>query len=243
MSRADVLQMGGQRLRVRRWRDDPRSVILVPLHDGAAISAHTVQVVLSQLAGRGVTRAYTAALTPDDQAPFRGAGFEPLEHLHLLSHDLRSLDPTPPAASLHPGRRWHRARLLTLDHAAFDGFWQLDDTGLDDALDATPVARLRVAVDPNRARRGPLLGYAVIGRAANRGYVQRVAVHPTAQGRGIGRALVLDGLRWLQRRGAASALVNTQERNTRALALYRGMGFVDEPHGLDVLTCQPLATP
>lgn len=243
MSRSDVLQMGAERLRVRRWRDDPRSVILVPLHDGASISPRTVQAVLSQLAGRGVTRAYTAALAPSDQLPFRQAGFEPFEHLHLLSHDLTALPAGPSDPTLHTGRRWHRARLLTLDHAAFEGFWQLDDTGLEDALDATPAARLRIAVDPHSSRKDPLLGYAVIGRAASRGYVQRVAVHPAAQGQGIGRALVLDGLNWLHRRGAATALVNTQERNTRALALYRGMGFVDEPRGLDVLTCQPPATP
>ena len=53
--------------------------------------------------------------------------------------------------------------------------------------------------------------------------------------RGRGRALVLDGLQWLTRRGAGHALVNTQEGNDGALHVYRSLGFHPEPDGLDVL--------
>lgn len=48
-------------------------------------------------------------------------------------------------------------------------------------------------------------------------------------------ALVADALRWLVRRGARSAVVNTQDGNAAALALYTRCGFVLEPHGLTVL--------
>ena len=43
----------------------------------------------------------------------------------------------------------------------------------------------------------------------------------TSQGRGVGAALLTDGLQWLRERGATRAYVNTQSDNDRAYALYR----------------------
>ena len=44
-----------------------------------------------------------------------------------------------------------------------------------------------------------------------------------------------DALRWATRRGARTMLVNTQEQNHPAVALYERLGFLLEPDGLDVL--------
>jgi ribosomal protein S18 acetylase RimI-like enzyme len=79
------------------------------------------------------------------------------------------------------------------------------------------------------------VGYAVTGMTGDMGYLQRLAVDPDDAGRGIGRALVLDGLGWLRARGAVQALVNTQVDNERALGLYRSVGFRLLPTGLHVL--------
>ncbi|MFN8017380.1 MAG: GNAT family N-acetyltransferase [Acidimicrobiales bacterium] len=124
--------------------------------------------------------------------------------------------------------------MLAIDARAFDAFWTLDRGGLEDAIRATPVARSRVAVD------GAIAGYAITGRAASRGYLQRLAVDPDRHRRGIGTALVADSLHWLQRTGANVAVVNTQEHNEAALALYLATGFTPEPHGLTVLRCDDL---
>jgi ribosomal protein S18 acetylase RimI-like enzyme len=87
-----------------------------------------------------------------------------------------------------------------------------------------------------RVTRGePLLGYGLFGRAERVGYVQRLAVHPDAQGSGLGLALLCDGLRWMRLRGARSAFVNTQDENVRALQLYERAGFRRLPVGLCVL--------
>jgi GNAT superfamily N-acetyltransferase len=86
------------------------------------------------------------------------------------------------------------------------------------------------------ARAAPgIVGYAVCGRAGHRGYVQRLAVAPSYQGRGVGAALLGDGLRWLRRWGARDALVNTQEDNDRSLRLYLRSGFVLQTDDLAVL--------
>ena len=74
-----------------------------------------------------------------------------------------------------------------------------------------------------------------------RGFLQRLAVDPEHQGHGLGRALAIDGLRWMKRRGVDRAMVNTQERNDAALALYQHLGFRLQPGGLAVL--QKLAEP
>jgi ribosomal protein S18 acetylase RimI-like enzyme len=81
-----------------------------------------------------------------------------------------------------------------------------------------------------------IVGYAITGRAGGHGFLQRLAVHPAWQRRGVGRALVLDGLTWLQRRGVERVVVNTQLENRKALALYESLGFRREPRGLSVLS-------
>ena len=80
-----------------------------------------------------------------------------------------------------------------------------------------------------------LCGYAICGRSTDCGYLQRLAVEPSLQGAGIGATLVVDALGWLRRRGARSALVNTQDGNQRALDLYHRLGFRDESYDLIVL--------
>jgi ribosomal-protein-alanine N-acetyltransferase len=83
-----------------------------------------------------------------------------------------------------------------------------------------------------------VVGYAICGTSGGRGFVQRLAVAPSAQGRGIGKALLLDGLHWLRSSGAQEIAVNTQVGNDPALALYRGVGFRDDPDGLAVLSAR-----
>src|SRR5690606_35000452 len=108
---------------------------------------------------------------------------------------------------IHRARRRDRPAVLRVDQAAFEPFWRFDADGLHDALTATPVSRFRTV------RLDGVAGYAVTGRSHDQGYLQRLAVDPEQQGKGLGRALVLDSLSWLRRRGAIRAMVNTQESN------------------------------
>lgn len=223
-------------LQVNVWRGDERVAVLSPVPDrsGAGTDDGAVAREVTRLRALGVERIVTGALAPGERAPFLANGFGHHEHLHLLRHDLQrlpiGLDGTDGSTGRRARRR-DRPGVLALDHRAFDDFWALDHRGLDDAVRATPTTRFRVV--PGRGRAA--LGYAVTGRASERGYLQRLAVDPDAQGGGIGRALVVDALRWLRRSGARTAVVNTQAHNHAALHLYRGLGFVDEPDGLTVL--------
>lgn len=130
------------------------------------------------------------------------------------------------------GRSGDWPAVLDVDGAAFSPFWRLDRGGLREAIDATPVTRLRVT-----DRRGTpgLLAYAITGLSGDQGYLQRLAVDPGHRRGGLARALCLDGLRWLQRKGASGAVVNTQLGNNAALALYLSLGFRREQTQLAVL--------
>lgn len=173
----------------------------------------------------------TGALAPGEQAGFLAAGFEVEEELHLLAHEVRDLPPaTESERALRRARPSDRTAVLAVDGVAFPPFWRLDERGLEEAVRATPHARFRLAADPD------VFGYAVTGRAGRRGFLQRLAVAPDRQSAGVGRALVLDGLRWLRRWRVERAVVNTQLQNERALALYESLGFRREPSGLTVLS-------
>jgi ribosomal protein S18 acetylase RimI-like enzyme len=228
MARSHVVRRGPERLRVGIWRAGSRVGYLAPVGEVPPPTAAMVRHCCALLAARGFDEVLTGALSPGEQRGFLEAGFSVREALHLLVHDLAGL---PPAAAtpLRRARTADRPTVLAVDGAAFPPFWRLDAEGLDDALAATPTSRFRVAVD------GAVVGYAIVGRASRRGYVQRLAVAPEAQGAGLGRALIVDGLRWLRRRGAARAVVNTQVDNDRARRLYESLGFRMAPSGLAVL--------
>ncbi|MGK2950039.1 MAG: GNAT family N-acetyltransferase [Acidimicrobiales bacterium] len=219
------------RLRVTPWRGDPAVAHLTPAW-GRATSV-SIDRCLTDLERAGYHRALTSALPVTDQAPFLACGFEVHERLRLLRRPIdRSVRLPEPTADLRRPRSADRPAILAADAAAFPTFWRLDEPGLQEAMAATPSARLRVALAPDQRT---VVGYAVTGRAGPRGYLQRLAVHPSAQGRGLGADLVHDGLRWLRRWGASEALVNTQEENAAALRLYRRLGFREQDDGLVVL--------
>ena len=211
------------------WRGDPHTAYVAPVSTTPPPTPGMIRHACAVLADRGYGDVVTGALSATEQRGFLDAGFTVREELHLLGAELHDL-PAAPDAGLRRGRRRHRAGALAVDAAAFQPFWRLDESGLEDALRATPSTRFRVATDG-----GAIVGYAVCGRAGRRGYVQRLAVEPGRQGAGLGRALLVDGLRWLERRGARSAVVNTQVGNERALRLYTALGFRLQPSGLAVL--------
>ncbi len=242
----EVLEWGRERARAGPWRGDGHVAYLAPLPYDPPPSVDFLRRCLDQLAGRGYAEVITSALAGSEQRPFLAVGFAPHEHLRFLAHDLDGISLRPVTGPHHLRRAvpadW--PSVLDVDAGSFSPFWRLDEGGLEEALNATPSTRFRVAVDDDgRARHRNanqpgerrVVGYAITGRAGDQGYVQRLAVAARARRTGVGRALALDGLRWLRRRAVRRAVVNTQFGNDAALALYLGLGFREEPSDLAVL--------
>ena len=225
-----ALTVDSARVRAGSWRGSTELAYLVPLSGAATLTPAALERIRGGLRDRGFTQVVTAAVGPSERDVLRADGFAEHERLHLLRHDLRTLPDAPARVlGLVRARRADRPAILDVDSRTFEPFWQLDLDGLIESIQATPASRVRVI------RRPDVAGYAVTGRAGKQGYLQRLAVAPEQQGRGLGVAFVADGLHWLRRRGADACWVNTQEANEAALSLYEKLGFVPAAHQLTVL--------
>ena len=187
----------------------------------------------------------TGALAPRQAAQAEAASMRCIQELTLL-------EALPPLAAdfATSGLRTRRCRdgrfglddfeaIAEVDGAAFGELWRLDASLLADVCTATPAYRARVVRSPSSDtgvwthRRQPV-GFLLSGRAARIGYIQRLAVHPEFQRRGIAAALLSDALVWMRRAGVDRVFVNTHIDNLAALGLYHAHGFHDLPDRLRV---------
>jgi [ribosomal protein S18]-alanine N-acetyltransferase len=88
---------------------------------------------------------------------------------------------------------------------------------------AAPGRAYLVAGDAGGAE--VLLGYAGLAAGGGEADVQTVAVAPSAQGRGVGRALLDALVAEAARRGAPAVLLEVRADNTAAQHLYTSSGF------------------
>jgi ribosomal protein S18 acetylase RimI-like enzyme len=202
---------------------------------------------------RGYTHVRTSALSTAALRALEPHGFAVCQRLALLTS---TLDPTRESMSRPVDfsntfdndfslqstsltrlrmRRADLGRVLDVDESAFGRRWSLDEPGLCDAVSATPRARVFVA------RSRAIDGYVVVGATnsahPSNGFVQRLAVHASAQRNGLGKALLRSALQWLTTRGCKTVYVNTEQTNEVALSLYQQHGFRAVPHELCVLEC------
>ena len=226
------------------WPGDPATVQLHLRDHRASPSDADLAAMLDRLGATGATRVRTGILFPAAAEVFARHGFLTVDTLSLLErrpHPVAAATPPP-----FPPPQRHRLRALSLsrwtargprgtraaalvDQRAFGQVWGYDAPAVRSIGGATPLRRAR-AVHMDRR----LVGYLIAGIADRTGYIQRLAVDPTAQRRGIARALVMDALRWTEDHSVDSVLVNTGHDNTAALALYRSLGFEERPEVLTI---------
>ncbi len=236
MSTRQTVTLGSERFRVGPWHADPVVAYLALFPEQPRPSVEGLRRCCERLSEVGYSSIITSALHTVEADPFLAAGFEEYDRLRVLAHDLRDVPESPSAGApdrlrLRRARRRDHELALAVDGRAFPAFWRLDRTGLDEAIEATPRTRFRVAEIDDE-----IVGYAVTGRAGDQGFLQRLATEPTRTRQGVGSSLVLDALRWAGRRRVRRMLVNTQYDNQRALDLYVGLGFELTPTDLVVLS-------
>lgn len=150
-----------------------------------------------------------AGMTPTDRVLYFA-----LERLQKRTWPAPS---SPVACTLREATPADLTALVTLDSLAFAPLWRYAPRHLHDALLNGPVLLAHSGAD--------LIGYIALLLDRTTGTISRLAVHPSYQGRGCGRALLLAGLQLAQAWGCSRALLNTQADNQRSQQLYRSLGF------------------
>jgi ribosomal protein S18 acetylase RimI-like enzyme len=159
------------------------------------------------------------------------AGFQEIDQ--VLSYARSNRGPLPSAqvvCQLCPAGSAQAETVLALNAAAFEPMWHYDDrTVLSWLLTADHAVLAEQASRP--------LGFALTTLNSVSGYAQliRVATHPDAQRRGIGRQLVIDAIRYAWEVGATGLSLNTQASNTVSRHLYEDLDFRQTGGALSVV--------
>ncbi|TAN31300.1 MAG: GNAT family N-acetyltransferase [Actinomycetota bacterium] len=200
------------------------------------MNSRIIQIGIERAMKSGYRTIYSSALMDHEIGGFLKCGFTVKEQLHVLRH---SLAPTASSQNMEDIRirkpiRSDLEYVVQLDEKCFDSFWTMDVAGLQEAIEATTRARFRIALYPE-SKSETIAGYAITGLGDKKGYLQRLAVDPDYQGRGIAQQLVQDGFGWLRFWRAREEYVNTQTKNERALNFYLKMGFTLLQERLNIL--------
>lgn len=204
------------------WPYDPTTALLTLRsghHPEATITSDMVKMWLGTAQHGGFARVRTNAVSPQLADILATVGFTVKQELSLLTAPLENV---PSDARTVSARRITAAQAIRIDCAAFHGEWAIDPPALLAAKQATQFHRLR-GLGSSRFRRTSgycLSGFTASPAESQYGYIQRLAVHPSAQRNGYARKLVLDAMHWLGSRGMQHALVNTDTANEAALSLY-----------------------
>jgi ribosomal-protein-alanine N-acetyltransferase len=146
-------------------------------------------------------------------------GFDPLTEVVTLAKFDRNLpDVSDAAAHLRPMSRTDIPAVVAVDRSAFTPhWWQSEDTVRRQATASAHFVVAEVA--------GKVVGYAEAVLRLPSAHLNRIAVHPTHQGKGIGALLLQGALRALWHQGAELVTLNTQSDNRFSQRLYRRFGF------------------
>jgi ribosomal protein S18 acetylase RimI-like enzyme len=177
-----------------------------------------------EVAQAGGATVAAIAIQPWFQEVLAGSGFENRQQIVMLEWRYQ-----PSFASTSPrGPDGIRIRRMTeadlpdvekTDAASFDPLWQ---NPLETIRKAFGQALYATVAENEQG----ILGYQLSAGGGQRAHLARLAVHPAAQGKGAGRALLSDLFRYITYAGISRLSVNTQNDNQASLSLYQRMGFV-----------------
>jgi ribosomal-protein-alanine N-acetyltransferase len=193
--------------------------------EGAAFEDHLdalLPALLARLNDVGVTTAYYSG--GDVASDWLRAALERRDfHLTTLLRSYDKEDMTIPT----PGNREVRVRpftpadvagTLAVESLCFAPLWR---HSAENFLEIHATYPYFVVAEDDSG----IVGYQFNATDATTGYLVRIAVHPRAEGRGVGARLLAEAVRYFQRAHVLKIVLNTEEANTRAQALYERFGF------------------
>jgi ribosomal-protein-alanine N-acetyltransferase len=220
-----TVRKGWAKAVARPWNDEVDDAA-VRLERG---SGEFLRSVSELLAGMGSGSVYSPALYPEATAVWAKAGYIPFGQLQVMEMPIGP-GITPPRHQIQATRNPAWEPLVSIDQAAFEGFWRMGEAGLVEAMRATPRSVvLEARLD------GALAGYALTGAQTTLSFLQRVAVAPAFSGQGVGSSLVRASLAWAAARGSRVMVLNVRPENERARQLYEREGFEMRDFHLELL--------
>jgi mycothiol synthase len=209
--------------------------VVHPAHRGHGYGRRLGQAALDSAPGHRL-RLWAHGDHPAARALARTMGFTEVRRLEQWRRSLRVPlpdAPLPPGVKLRayrPGaddEAWLALNAAAFAHHPEQGSWTLDDLHARMAEDWFDPAGFLLAEED-----GELVGFhwtKIHGTHDHAhepiGEVYVVGVRPDQQGRGLGRALTVAGLRHLRDRGLGTAMLYVESDNEPARALYRRLGF------------------
>ena len=207
-------------------------LVVHPAHRRRGHGTALIEALAVGAPGHGI-RLWAHGDLPAAAALARAAGFTRVRALWQMRMSLTG----PPIASpvfaagitmrtFQPGRdeeAWLRVNRRAFAHHPEQGSWTMADLELREAEPWFDPAGFFLA-----ERDGQLAGFhwtKVHAGAPPMGEVYVVGVDPAAQGGGLGRALTLAGLAYLQGRGLDQVMLYVDESNTPAVKMYSALGF------------------
>lgn len=210
-----ILRKGWAKAVARPWNDDLSDIALRLERGGHSFLNH-VSAHLAELVDGSV---FSPALYEFATRIWRRAGYADQIHLDIMERSLGTVtDPGPHPTWVEDSPDMHA--LASIDRRAFEGFWQLGESGLSEAVKATAAAVVIMAGDDSEP-----FGYAIVGSQMDTAFLQRIAVVPDHEGSGYGSSLLNAATAWARKRGARTMILNVRPDSTRARDFYLRAGF------------------
>ncbi len=213
-------------------------VVVHPQHRGIGVEARLVEESLELVAGQGGGHLHLWVFQPTEihEAVAHRFGLaQGRDLLHMVVTLPVDEDPEiPPGIQLRafrPGQddeAWLEVNNRAFSHHPEQGAWTKTTLERRMGEDWFEADGFLLAVDD-----AGVAGFCWVkpDREAGRGEIYVIGVDPSRQGSGLGRTLVLAGLRWMAGQGLETGTLYVDAANEPAVRLYRDLGF--EVHHLD----------
>lgn len=223
-----VLEDNGRIIAALACPEDPQHVAWIRLFSfqrelsGLEVWSALWEVAREDIANFNPQAKITAIVTKQwFQNILLASRFKVTQEIVLLQIHVKTarLLPAPYEIKIRPMQEADIPTIASVDLVAFGNFWH----NTVDSLQRAYSQSLHATVAENESG---VIGYQISTGNPFGAHLARLGVQPEAQGRGVGRALVDDLLRYLSVDRIDKLSVNTQSDNHASLALYEKMGFV-----------------
>lgn len=221
-----TISAGWFRARARPWNEEITSPLLRLDRGGVDF----LRAVIDHFADIGESAVYSPALYAGATRVWRRSGFDDYVSLDVMERPLVGQRANQETGDVRKVLEPDWGVVLDIDRHAFEGFWGMSELGLIEAYHASRNSVLLVT-----PARGQVDAYAIVGAEWASVFLHRIAVRPDHSGQGLGAALLSAALRWGERVGGRSMILNVRPENSRARRLYEKAGFADTGTPLLVL--------